>query len=215
VDERGGHVAATLKRLATRDATLGQSEAEAANRLASLVPEVRRLRVEQDEARQQLSIRATVEGCPHELGPRSLSDGTLRYLALVVMQMDPQSGDVLCMEEPENGMHPSRMPDMIALLRDFVVDPNRAADDDNPARQVILNTHSPDVVRQLEPGEILFVDAVDTPEGRSASVAAVEGEWRADTPVVPRQRVVDFIGGAPIGPGMRQLDLPFDFGTAQ
>ena len=213
VDARGGHIASTLSRLAAQDSTPGQTYAEAANRLAALVPEIRSLRVDRDEARQQLSIVALLRGCPHELGPRSLSDGTLRYLALVAMQMDPQSGDVLCMEEPENGMHPGRMPDMIRLLRDFAVDPKAPAGEDNPGRQIILNTHSPDVVRQLQPDEILFVDGIDSPEGRSAQVSAVQGGWRMDMPQSPRQRVADFIGGAPVAEGMKQLELRF--GTAQ
>ena len=215
VDERGGHIAATLARLAAAEEQPGTVYARAANDLASLVPEVRGIRVDRDEARQQLSVRATVKGCAHELGPRSVSDGTLRYLALVTMQMDPDSGDVLCMEEPENGMHPSRMPDMVGLLRDFVVDPSMQVDAWNPARQVILNTHSPDVVRQLDPSEVLFIETLEGPEGRSARIAAVAGEWRKGGQTAPYQRLVDFIGGAPIGQAMRQRNLPFVFGTAQ
>lgn len=215
VDERGGHIAATLVRLAATEDTPGTVYAAAANNLAALVPEVRALRVDRDEARQQLSVRATIKGCAHELGPRSLSDGTLRYLALVTMQMDPGSGDVLCMEEPENGMHPSRMPDMIGLLKDFVVDPEVPIGADNPMRQVILNTHSPEVVRQLDPSEVLFVETIESADGRSARIAAVAGHWRTGSETVPSQRLVDFIGGAPIGPAMKQMMLPFAFGTAR
>ena len=43
--------------------------------------------------------------------------GTVRFLALSVLAMDPGSSGVLCLEEPENGIHPARLPDMLALLK--------------------------------------------------------------------------------------------------
>src|SRR5437762_2001943 len=143
VDERGGHIAATLSRMQSTEETPGQVFAEAANRLSTLIPEIQSLRLDRDETRQQLCVLARVRGCAHELGPRSLSDGTLRFLALVTMHLDTSAGHLLCMEEPENGMHPSRMSAMIQLLRDFVVDPHEPVGLDNPPRQVVINTHSP------------------------------------------------------------------------
>jgi predicted ATPase len=215
VDERGGHIAAALARLVAMEKTPGSTLSSAANLLAGLVPEVKAIRVDRDEARQQLSLAVTTQGMDHALGPRALSDGTLRFLALVVLQLDPKAGDVLCMEEPENGMHPGRVPAMVSLLRDFAVDPGYEVDGDNPPRQVILNTHSPDVVRQLNTDEVLFVDSVEGPDGRSARVSTVAQGWRNDMPVVPIRRVVDFIGGAPLSPGMEQLALPIEIGTAR
>ena len=215
VDERGGHIAAALARLVSLESSPGSTFAAAANALATLVPEVKSIRIDRDEARQQLSLAVTMQGMNYPLGPRALSDGTLRFLALVIMQLDPKAGDVLCIEEePENGMHPGRIPAMVSLVRDFAVDPRSPVDDDNPPRQVILNTHSPDVVRQLKrQDEVLFVELVEGPDGRSASVSAVEGGWREGVPTVPIRRVADFIGGAPLSPGMKQLSL--HFGTAR
>lgn len=215
VDVHGGHIAATLARLESVESTPGRTASEAANRLAELVPEVRTCRVDRDEARQQLSVFLGLDGCSGELGPRSISDGTLRFLALVTMQMDPESGGVLCMEEPENGMHPARIPAMVDLLRDFIVDPKTPVDTDNPLRQVILNSHSPDVMRQMDKDEVLFVDTVDTPAGRCATVSAIEHTWRREMPEVPIQRMADFLGGAPLGRAMIQLQLPLEIGTAR
>ena len=123
-----------------------------------------------------------MRGSPLPLGPRALSDGTLRFLALVTLFLDPQSCAVLCMEEPENGIHPARIPAMVSLLRDFALDPKHETSEENPARQVIINTHSPDVVRQLDAADLLFVDALDAPGGPSARVSAIEGRWRARRP---------------------------------
>lgn len=216
IDEHGGHIAGTLGRLSASDPTDGQTLAEAANRLAALVADIRSLRVDRDETRQQLHLLARLRGCDRELGTRSLSDGTLRFLALVTMQLDPEAASMLCMEEPENGIHPGRIPAMVELLHDYAVDAQTAVGEDNPPRQVVLNTHSPDVVRHLKIDEVLFVDAVDGPDGRHARVAALEGGWRRGQPTVPKKRVADFVGGSPIGDGLaQQLDLPLKFGTAQ
>jgi predicted ATPase len=216
VDEHGAHIAASLLRLTAGDATPERALTEAANRLSTLVPEIESLRVDRDEARQQLVLLARLRGCAQELSARSLSDGTLRFLALVTMQLDPTHSTVLCMEEPENGIHPSKVPDMIQLLRDFSVDPELPAGGDNPLRQVILNTHSPDVARQLLVEEILFVEAIDGPDGRHARVRPVLGTWRGNEDAISSERLVDFLGGAPIGLKLKkQIDLPFSIGTAE
>lgn len=134
--------------------------------------------------------------------PRALSDGTLRYLALVAMQMDDRSSRVLCIEEPENGIQPGGMPALIALLHEYAVDPReRVEPRENPLRQVILNSHSPEVVKQLEASDVLFVEAVDGPRGRQArirSVAQME-RWRVDPDPVPLELFEQWVGGAPRG----------------
>jgi len=183
--------------------------------LATLVEEVRDIHIDRDVARQQLTVMARLRGCKEMLGPRSLSDGTLRFLALVTMLVDRESASVLCMEEPENGMHPSRVPSMVDLLEDFAVDPGEEIGLDNPLRQVIVNTHSPDVVRQLGASDVLFVDYVDTLQGRCAIVSAVEDTWRENMRSVPVQRMADFIGGSPMGKKLVQLELPIVIGTAR
>ncbi len=215
ITERGGCIAATLERLARQGKSGRDVFAEAANRLAELVEDLQALSIDRDEVRQQLSIVATMRGSPLPLGPRALSDGTLRFLALVTLFLDPQSCAVLCMEEPENGIHPARIPAMVSLLRDFALDPKHETSEENPARQVIINTHSPDVVRQLDAADLLFVDALDAPGGPSARVSAIEGRWRAEAPTVPIQRLVDFIGGAPLGATAEELQGKLKFGTAR
>lgn len=212
VDDHGAHIAATLIKLRRLDAEPGQTEAEVANRLAGLVPEVRHVRVREDEVRQQYVVEIQMRDSPPWLGPRALSDGTLRFLALIAMQMDAESSRVLCMEEPENGIHPSRTAVMVELLRDYVVDPSMPVDEENPLRQVILNTHSPDVLRQLRVPEVLFVESVTGPDGRSAVVRSVDHEtnWRDPGGAVSIEVLEALLGGAPAIPELRgQLNLTF------
>ncbi|MBI4661107.1 MAG: AAA family ATPase [Verrucomicrobia bacterium] len=160
----GLHLPASLYHLARRAASSnGQTDeakvaavyARVANRLAELIEDVRDVSVVRDETQQRfiLCLRSR-DGTIHQAS--ALSDGTLRFLALAVTEFDDQSGGLLCFEEPENGIHPRRIPAMLRLLEDIATDPCCAVDRDNPLRQVIINTHSPSVVR-LVPEEALLV----------------------------------------------------------
>lgn len=130
-----------------------------ANRLAELDEDVRAISVDRDENRQLLNIVVTDrQGTPHVA--RSLSDGTLRFLALAVLEASSMPPSLLCLEEPENGIHPRRIPAMLRLLRDLAVDPEEPVDHDNPLRQVIVNTHSPQVVAEVPHDSLLMAEAV-------------------------------------------------------
>jgi len=214
VDEHGRHIAATLRRLArqTGKAPAGGNGApaaaemervctEAANQLSRLVDGVDSVRVREDEAQQHYVVEVRFRDSALWMPPRALSDGTLRYLALVAMQMDARSSRVLCIEEPENGIEPRGIPALITLLRDYAVDPDEAVGADNPLRQVVLNSHSPEVLKQLEASEVLFVEAVRGPEGRSASIRPVAfmDSWRNSDEGVPLAYFSQWIDGMPRG----------------
>ncbi len=247
VTDRGGHIAATLEHLIrqeaerlrekagldrieerdpkTRSSPLDHAQArvlsEASNRVHQLDRQIQSLRVDRDEVRQQMSVQVQLKGSGQWLGPRGISDGTLRYLALTAMLMDRAQQGALCLEEPENGMHPSRIPALTQLLGDFAVNPDLEVSEDNPLRQVIINTHSPDVVKQLDDEQILFVEEMIGANGRTARVYPIQGTWRAgfdDSGVavraLPTQKVLDFIGGAPLGEGWKVRQAELRFGTA-
>ena len=119
--------------------------AEVAARAAALT-DVREVAVDYDERRDALTLQARLGQGPW-LPARSLSDGTLRFLALCIMGTDDDIGGLLCMEEPENGIHPARIEAMVDLVRSLAVDPNEPPGPGNPMRQVMVNTHSPNFVR--------------------------------------------------------------------
>ncbi|MCE7947323.1 MAG: ATPase [Chloroflexi bacterium CFX4] len=154
----GEHLAATLWRLARADENV---YARVANHLSKLLDDVRNLSVDQDEIRQLLTVQVTgQDGTTHPA--RALSDGTLRFLALAVLSEDPQTLGVLCLEEPENGIHPSRIPFIINLLESIAVDTEEPVDKSNPLRQVIVNTHSPLVVQTVPDDSLLFTSWQET-----------------------------------------------------
>lgn len=217
VDEHGRHIASTLDRLARSAETNGSVWQECTNQLTSLVPEVQAVRVDRDDVREQLVVQARMTGSDLWLSPRSLSDGTLRFLALVTMQMDAESSRLLCMEEPENGIHPSRIPALIDVLRDYVIDPEHGLSPDNPPRQMVLNTHSSEVIRQLDVPEVLFVDTVHSSEGREASVRPIRalGNWRGDSTAVELSQLERIIGGSPVSAALSERQLKLEFGSSR
>lgn len=132
--------------------------ARVAGRLADLSGlRVGELRVEEDDVRELLTAQLTEAG-GMTLPARSLSEGTLRFLALCVLLEDPSVTGLLCMEEPENGIHPANVEAMVDLVRDLAVDARDEPGPDNPFRQVIINTHSPYVVQLVDKDDLLFAD---------------------------------------------------------
>ena len=157
--------------------------AEVANRLSQLIDDVRSVSVDRDERRQLLTLYATGHyGTSYPA--RALSDGTLRFLALTVLSVEPDSRGVICMEEPENGIHPERIPAMIQLLRDLTTDveEQQPTDTSNQLRQVIINTHSPSVVMQVPDDSLLMAESVDVIRNRvsfkALQLSCLPGTWR-------------------------------------
>jgi predicted ATPase len=160
----GSHLAATLYKLAFQHKTKGNENTNnpevcvrVANRLAELIEDVYQVSIDRDEKRELLTLNAMGRD-KTRYAARSLSDGTLRFLALAVLEQDPEVQGVLCLEEPENGIHPARIPAMIKLLERIATDVNESVSPENPLRQVIVNTHSPAVVLQVPEDALLTAE---------------------------------------------------------
>lgn len=156
IDVHGKHIPATLNRLIKTTPSKEAILAKISNRLMELVGNIDSIEVVEDSVRETYSIVVT-DKSGMRIPARSLSDGTLRFLALAVMEQDAQATGVICMEEPENGIHPKRIPAMVRLLRDIALDPQEPCDESNPLRQVIINTHSPSVVSEVPEDSLVIV----------------------------------------------------------
>ena len=66
------------------------------------------------------------------------SAGVRLMLFFVALAFHPDPPDIILLEEPENGVHPKRLADIVSLLREIT----KGAQGGHPA-QVILTTHSP------------------------------------------------------------------------
>ena len=173
---------------------IGNPESKARSRTGcrSWSRKLQSLRVDRDERRELLTVNVRMrDGTEHPA--RALSDGTLRFLALSVLELDPQCRGLLCLEEPENGIHPERIPAMLSLLQDIATDTQEPVGDDNPLRQVIVNTHSPAVVYQVPEDSLLVAESRETVKGGGErfdrlSCSCLPGTWRAGKQMQARSR---------------------------
>ncbi len=86
------------------------------------------------------------------LGPRQLSDGTLRFICLSTLLLQPVElqPKLILIDEPELGLHPAALTLLAEMLR-------HASD----SRQIIASTQSADLVSELDPEDVVVVDRRD------------------------------------------------------
>lgn len=145
LERDGRNVAAVLYRVRAETATADCPDGALSDiraDLVALVPGVTDLAVLRDEERREYRLEVTMRD-GQTFNSRVLSDGTLRILALLTLLHDPKHQGVLCFEEPENGVHQTRLQKLMAFLEEACTDPTSdVVEVDRPFRQIIVNTHS-------------------------------------------------------------------------
>ncbi len=127
--------------------------------LGMIVRDIVGFRVVEDERRHESWIEFTARDQP-PFPADVASDGTLRALALLASLHDPRPwAGPLVVEEPENGLFPERLRDLLTVSRAATSDPAHDGPGD-PLRQVLLTSHSPLVLDVVPAEEIVFLDAV-------------------------------------------------------
>lgn len=96
----------------------------------------------------QIFIRET--GLIQPIPATRLSDGTLHYLFLMALLLDPTPPPLICIEEPEIGLHPDIMPTIAEML----IEASRRT-------QIIVTTHSDALVSALNPESVLVCERDD------------------------------------------------------
>jgi predicted ATPase len=79
-----------------------------------------------------------------------LSDGTLRFICLVTLLLQPDLPSTILIDEPELGLHPYAITLLAALLRSAAAQ-----------TQVIVSTQSVPLVNQFGPDDIVVVERED------------------------------------------------------
>ena len=136
----GKNLAAALFRIKQKDS---YSLVEISRKLSSFIPNYSDVEVLDDVVNKQYVIFLKGED-GKKYSSKVLSEGTLRMLTLCILEQDDTHTGLLCFEEPENGIHPYRVKTMVDLLKDLSTD---FMDSEMPLRQVIVNTHSPILVK--------------------------------------------------------------------
>ncbi len=86
------------------------------------------------------------------LSAQQTSDGAVLFLAYLALAHLPKPPKLLLIEEPENGIYPQRLVEIITLLKKMV-----ERTDGVPFPQIIMSTHSPYVLSMFEPEEVTFL----------------------------------------------------------
>ena len=185
LDSDGSHLPATLYGLArsqkhsTPDSQAREIYAQVAAWLSELIDDVAAVRIDRDERRELLTLEVT-DHSGTVYPARSLSDGALRFLALSVIESDPRATGLICMEEPENSIHPSRVPLILGLLQNIATDVTIPVGPENPLCQVIVSTHSASVIQEIFDDTLLIAEfAEDVPDSQEFN--GVRFSWLSDT----------------------------------
>lgn len=79
------------------------------------------------------------------------SDGTLALFAHLVQLYSPDRQGLLCVEEPENHLHPALLSELLEVFRSH----------GNRSGQVLVSTHAPDLLDGAEPSEVFWLSKVN------------------------------------------------------
>jgi len=82
------------------------------------------------------------------VGAQHISDGTLRYLLLLTILLNPENGSLICIDEPEIGLHPDMTNTIARAIKDTTYN----------GSQIIIATHSPLLLNSFELDEILIFE---------------------------------------------------------
>lgn len=132
------------------------------NRFRSIFPQIRSIKLVPEQAfraavdqPEQIPLLDRAEGKGlyfefveggHLVPASQVSDGMLLVLAYLTVLHLPEPPRVMLVEEPENGIHPKRLKDVLGILRELVAEQSHT--------QIILTTHSPYVVDLFNPEEV-------------------------------------------------------------
>lgn len=109
--------------------------------------------VYREDPGERVGLEWHVAGDPDTVwGQSQLSDGTLRFICLATLLLQPQQlqPQMILIDEPELGLHPAALSILAALLQ-------RASE----AHPVVVSTQSVDLVNEFQPEDVVVVERRD------------------------------------------------------
>lgn len=103
------------------------------------------------EANGNLKLRWQSKHSSTIYGINNLSDGTIRFIALAVLFMQPYLPETIIIDEPELGLHPSAIAKLSGLIKSA----------SSKGTQIILATQSTDLISHFDPEDIITVDQIN------------------------------------------------------
>jgi len=99
---------------------------------------------------QKIMLEWYDKGSDQSFNASALSDGTLRFMCLTTLLLQPKLPSIILLDEPELGLHPYAITMLAELLKSA-----------SKSIQVIIATQSVTLVNQFEPSQIFVVERKD------------------------------------------------------
>jgi predicted ATPase len=105
------------------------------------------------ENRQYIELEWLEKGEELPFKAHSLSDGTLRFICLATVLMQPKElqPELILIDEPELGLHPVAIRLLASMLRSASTE-----------KQVIVSTQSPDLLNEFDPDDVIVAERHDS-----------------------------------------------------
>ena len=159
LDRKGHNLASVLNRLEQNE-NLRRAILDC---MELIVPGVEKIQTEHQQIDSKTAVLFKEVGTRRRFPAHLVSDGTIYALCLLVAVLDSQRGYGLTLiEEPERGLHPKAIRELVGLIRQQAT----------AANPIWMSTHSESVVRQLHLQELMLVDKED---GRTRMKSADSG----------------------------------------
>jgi predicted ATPase len=103
------------------------------------------------ESNGNIRLRCQSRYSPSIYGVNDLSDGTIRFIALTTLFMQPHIPQTIIIDEPELGLHPTAIAKLAGMIQSAAA----------KSCQVILATQSTDLIGHFKPEDIITVDQIN------------------------------------------------------
>ncbi|MCP9756818.1 chromosome segregation protein SMC [Lacihabitans sp. CCS-44] len=120
--------------------------------LSLFIPEFDRIEVQKSQFSSNEDLLIYQKHYDKPFNKELISDGTYNIIALLTAVYQSDEPQFLCIEEPENGLHPKVIKQLVNFFRNAC---------EEKGHYIWLNTHSQTLVSQLTPEEIILVDKED------------------------------------------------------
>ncbi len=123
------------------------------------------------ENSEKIQLEWTESGYDIPFTAKELSDGTLRYICLATVLLQPEEymPATILIDEPELGLHPYAIAVLGALMKST-----------SQEHQLIISTQSVELVNEFEVDDLIVVDKIGTASTFKRLDADVLGDWLTD-----------------------------------
>lgn len=120
--------------------------------LELFIPEFQNIEVRKSEFSSNEDLLIYQKHYEKPFNKELISDGTYNILCLLTAVFQSNEPQFLCIEEPENGLHPKVVKQLVNFFRDAC---------EEKGHYIWLNTHSQTLASVLEPKEIILVNKIE------------------------------------------------------